>query len=183
MRRGFTLLELVVVAALLALVAAMVVPRLTGMARRDADVAAERVTELLSMFALRDNSGSTLSSIWLEDGCMVLKTWHVEPGERSEDATWEPDWFVQPVCMPDGVGLEEVRCNGLLLPPEEWFVMGSPSGDRPCIEVRLVAEGFDSLITLQPGASLPTRVDNGVQREAMHAAIDLDQKGLDREPW
>lgn len=183
MRRGFTLLELVVVAALLALVAAMVVPRLTGMARREADVAAERVTELLSMFALRDNSGSTLTSIWLENGCMVLKNRLVEPGQPDEEALWEPDWFVQPVCMPEGVGLEEVRCNGQLLPAEEWRVMGSPSGERPSIEIRLVAEGFDSLITLQPGASLPTRMDNGVQRETSRAAIDLDLKGLDREPW
>ncbi|MFM7806416.1 MAG: prepilin-type N-terminal cleavage/methylation domain-containing protein, partial [Planctomycetota bacterium] len=51
MRRGFTLIELIVVSALLAIVAALVVPRLTGMARREADVAAERLAELLSMFA------------------------------------------------------------------------------------------------------------------------------------
>ena len=183
MRRGFTLLELVVVATLMALVAAIVVPRLTGMARREGDVAAERVAELLSLFALRDNSGSVLSSIWMDGDCMGLWTKRLEAGRPAEEVAWEPDALVQPVCMPRGVILEEVRSDGQLLPSGNWRIMGSPSGERPRIEMRLIADGFDSVLVLHPGAGVPTRIDNGVQREGAHAPIDLDQKGLDREPW
>lgn len=185
MRRGFTLLELIVVAALLALLAAMVLPRLTGMARREGDVVAERLSELLSLFALRDNSGSVQSAIWMngDTGCVELWTKESDPEQPTEPPQWIPDRFVQPIQLPNGVELAEVRSNGQLLSPGEWRILGSPSGERPLIEMHLVADGFDSLLTLAPGASVPTRVDNGVQREGGRAAIDLDQQGRDREPW
>lgn len=185
MRRGFTLLELVVVAALLALLAATVVPRLTGMARRDGDVAAERLSELLSLFALRDNSGSVQSAIFMngDNGCVELWTKEFDPNQPKLPPEWVPDRFVQPIRLPDGVELAEVRSNGQLLSPGEWRILGSPSGERPLIQMHLVADGFDSVITLAPGASVPSRVDNGMQREGMRTPIDLDQQGRDREPW
>ncbi|NDA70392.1 MAG: M24 family metallopeptidase [Betaproteobacteria bacterium] len=97
MRRGFTLLELIVVAALLALLAAMVVPRLTGMARREGDVVAERLSELLSLFALRDNSGSVQSAIWMngDTGCVELWTKESDPEQPTEPPQWIPDRFVR----------------------------------------------------------------------------------------
>ena len=185
MRRGFTLLELIVVAALLSLLAAMVIPRLTGMARREGDVAAERLSEMLSLFALRDNSGSVQSAIWLngDTGCVELWSKQADPDQPTEAPQWVPDRFVQPIRLPDGVELAEVRSNGQLLSPDEWRILGSPSGERPQIEMHLVADGFDCVLTLAPGAGVPTRVDNGVQREGGRVAIDLDQQGRDREPW
>ena len=185
MRRGFTLLELIVVSTLLALVAAMVVPRLTGMSRREADVAAERLTELLSMFALRDNTGVQQTAIWMNPDSRCIELWTLEPDpERpTERPTWVPDRHVQPVRLPAGVQLEDVRADGQNLAGDEWRIVGSPGGQRPRIEMHLVADGFDSVLVLEPGAGLPTRVDNGVVREGARAPKDLDHAGLDREPW
>jgi hypothetical protein len=106
-----------------------------------------------------------------------------DPDQPNEAPQWVPDRFVQPIRLPDGVELAEVRSNGQLLSPGEWRILGSPSGERPLIEMHLVADGFDSLLTLAPGASVPMRVDNGVQREGGRVTIDLDQQGRDREPW
>lgn len=185
MRRGFTLIELIVVSALLAIVAALVVPRLTGMARREADVAAERLSELLSMFAFRDASGAASCAIWLdpETGCIALWTLESDPARPREEPAWIPDRHVQPICMPQGVELSEVRVDGRPLDGTEWRIMGSPSGERPEIMMRLSAEGMETELVLPPNASVPMRTDNGVSRERVRMPVDLDQSGMDREPW
>lgn len=185
MRRGFTLLELIVVVTLLALVAAMVVPRLTGMARREADVATERLSELLAMFAFRDNAGVQQSAIWMNPDTGCVELWTLEPDvERPmEKPQWVPDRHVQPVRLPAGVELSEVRANGQSLSGDEWRIVGAPGGARPRVEMRVTAEGFESVLVLEPGAGVPTRVDNGVVREGARATKDLDRAGMDREPW
>jgi prepilin-type N-terminal cleavage/methylation domain-containing protein len=185
MRRGFTLIELIVVTALLAIVAALVVPRLTSMSRREADVAVERLSELLSMFAFRDGSGAANSAIWLdpETGCVTLWALESDPANPTEEPEWVPDRHVQPVCMPSGVELDEVRLDGRSLAGMEWRIMGSPTGERSEILMRVIADGFESELVLAPGAGVPVRTDNGVVRGRLVSPIDLDQMGMDREPW
>ena len=184
MRRGFTLIELIVVTALLAIVAALVVPRLTGMGRREADVVVERLTELLAMFAYRDASGTTSCAVWLDpDGCVTLWSLESDPKNPTDPPEWTPDRFVQPVCMPRGVELAEVRMDGRPLDGSDWRIMGSPSGERPEIYMRVVADGLESELLLASGAAVPTRTDNGVIREHVREPIDLDKAGMDREPW
>jgi len=185
MRRGFTLIELIVVSALLVIVAALVLPRLTGMARREADVAAERLAELLSMFAFRDSSGAASCAIWLDPdtGCVALWTLESDPLQPTEAPEWTPDRHVQPVCMPQGVELAEVRMDGRPLDGSEWRIMGSPSGERPEIYMRVIADGLETELLLPPNGSTPMRTDNGVARERVRVPIDLDQAGMDREPW
>ncbi len=185
MRRGFTLLELIVVVALLAIVASMVVPRLTGMIRREGDLTAERLTELLSMFAFRDNTGSQQCALWMNPDSGCVEIWNMEsnPDRPADPPDWVPDRLVQPVRLPTGVELTEVRRDGELLAPEEWRIIGSPSADRPRVEMLLTAEGFQTLLVLEPGATIPIRIDQGVVKEGGRVAIDLDQQGRDREPW
>jgi len=185
MRRGFTLIELIVVTIILGLVASLVVPRLVGMTKREGDVTAERLSELLSLFALRDNAGSTQSAIWMnpDNGCVELWNMQSNPDRPADPAVWVPDRFVQPVRFPVGVELADVRTNGEALSGSEWRITGSPSGERPRIEMHLIADQFDCVLILEHGASIPMRIDNGVQREGGRVSIDLDQRGMDREPW
>lgn len=93
-----------------------------------------------------------------------------------------PDRFVQPVLIPEGVELEVIS-DGLRLDGNEWRIVGSPSGNRVRIEMKVIAEGFEAVMALAPGAAMPTRVDNGKVMDDQRAALDLDARGMSREPW
>ena len=54
---------------------------------------------------------------------------------------------------------------------------------RVRIEMRVMTEGFDSHLIMEPHAAMPTRVDNGKVIEDQRAAQDLDARGMSREPW
>ena len=185
MRRGFTLLELIVVISILAIVSSVVIPRLRGLSKGKADVACERLNELLSLFAWRDNAGSQQCAIYMnpDSGTVELWTLEINPKRPTESALWVPDRFVQPVRMPEGVELAEVLADGIRMGGNEWRIAGSPSGNRPRIEMRVLAQGLDAVLVLEPGASMPTRVDNGKVVDDQRAAQDLDARGMSREPW
>ena len=184
MRRGFTLLELIVVISILAIVSSVVIPRLRGLSKGKADVACERLNELLSLFAWRDNAGSQQCAIYMNPDTGAIELWTLEPNPKrpTEQADWMPDRFVQPVLIPEGVELE-VIADGLRLDGNEWRIVGSPSGNRVRIEMKVIAEGFEALLVLAPGAAMPTRVDNGKVMDDQRAALDLDARGMSREPW
>ena len=184
MRRGFTLLELIVVISILAIVSSVVIPRLRGLSKGKADVACERLNELLSLFAWRDNAGSQQCAIYMNPDTGAIELWTLEPNPKrlTEQADWKPDRFVQPVLIPEGVELE-VIADGLRLDGNEWRIVGSPSGNRVRIEMKVIAEGFEALLVLAPGAAMPTRVDNGKVMDDQRAALDLDARGMSREPW
>ena len=184
MRRGFTLLELIVVISILAIVSSVVIPRLRGLSKGKADVACERLNELLSLFAWRDNAGSQQCAIYMNPDTGAIELWTLEPNPKkpTAPADWMPDRFVQPELIPEGVELE-VIADGLRLDGNEWRIVGSPSGNRVRIEMKVIAEGFEALLVLAPGAAMPTRVDNGKVMDDQRAALDLDARGMSREPW
>jgi prepilin-type N-terminal cleavage/methylation domain-containing protein len=184
MRRGFTLLELIVVISILAVVSSVVIPRLRGLSKGKADVAVERLSELLSLFAWRDNAGSQQCAIYLNPDSGAIELWTLEPipNRPTDPAQWMPDRFVQPVRIPEGVQLE-VMADGMRLDGSEWRIVGSPSGNRDLIEMHVIAEGFDSLLLLNPRAAMPTRIDNGKVVEDQRETRDLDARGMSREPW
>jgi prepilin-type N-terminal cleavage/methylation domain-containing protein len=184
MRRGFTLLELIVVISILAVVSSVVIPRLRGLSKGKADVAVERLSELLSLFAWRDNAGSQQCAIYMNPDSSAIELWTLEPisNRPTDPAEWMPDRFVQPVRIPEGVQLE-VMADGMRLDGSEWRIVGSPSGNRALIEMRVSTDGFDSLLLLNPSAAMPTRVDNGKIVEDQRETRDLDARGMSREPW
>ena len=184
MRRGFTLLELIVVIAILAVVSSVVIPRLRDLSKGKADVTIERLSELLGLFAWRDNAGSQQCALYMNPDSGAIELWTLEPNPNrpTDPAEWTPDRFVQPVVVAEGVELE-VLSDGMRLDGNEWRIVGSPSGNRVRIEIRVLTDGFDSMLVLEPSAAMPTRVDNGKVVEDQRAARDLDARGMSREPW
>ncbi|MCE9619397.1 MAG: type II secretion system GspH family protein [Planctomycetes bacterium] len=185
MRRAFTLIELIVVIAILAVVSAAVIPRLRGLSKGQADVAIERLSELLSLFAWRDNAGSQQCAIYMNPDSNAIELWTLEPNPArpADPAEWVPDRYVQPVRMPESVELADVLADGMRIGGSEWRIVGSPSGNRPRIEMRVIADGLDTSLVLEPGAAMPIRVDNGRIVEDQRTMRDLDARGMSREPW
>ena len=172
------------VISILAIVSSFVIPRLRVLSKGKADIACERLSELLSLFAWRDNAGSQQCAVYMNPDSSAIELWTLEPNPNrpTDPAEWMPDRFVQPVRMPEGVELE-VMADGLRLNGSEWRIVGSPSGNRVRIEMKVIAEGFEAQLVLVPGAAMPTRVDNGKVIEDQRAAQDLDARGMSREPW
>lgn len=190
-RRGFTLIEIVVAAAILAIIAVAMIPRLTSMGRRQGDVLAERISDLLTMFAHRESLGVQQVGLWHDSqaGTLSVLVMDVNPDDPDAPPAWRPDRMVEPVLIPDGFAVDEIIVDGQ---PEdgadEWMVTSTPAGGRPSLELRLVGDGVDIRLLLPSSGFLPLRVDldeSGEPRQetTTRVEVDLDDSGRDHEPW
>ncbi|NNM24407.1 MAG: type II secretion system protein [Phycisphaerales bacterium] len=185
-RRGFTLLEVMVVGVLLAVLAAIAVPRLTGNTRRSFDLAADQVADLLLMYAQRDAFGAKpIGLMKNERGWLMLVQLDIDASdERSGD--WRIDPFVPPVKFPDEVDLSSVvvTANGQRLDIIGQPLSHTPGEDRPSVQVFMQSRDreYQTTIDLAPHALAPVRSDRrtGTPRRV---AVDLDAAGRSREDW
>ena len=101
--RAFTLVEVIVVIAVVAILATMMVPRLMGQKQRQLQAAADGVSDLLMMFAQREALSDRPVGIWhdAERNWIVLMRLEPVDGDDREPATWQPDHAVKPVKLPD----------------------------------------------------------------------------------
>jgi len=186
--RGFTLLEVMVVVIILALVATITVPRLTGMAKREFDLVAERVADLLTMFAQRDNLGQKPVGLWYDESrrALTLVVLDVIDPESRTQADWQIDPFVDPVRLPDVVDANSlmVIADGEAAYIAEWPLGHTPGEARPTIEVYF--QSFDGqhrvTLVLQPYDVAPRRMDRSGRAQA-RLPLDLDAAGRSREDW
>jgi prepilin-type N-terminal cleavage/methylation domain-containing protein len=198
-RRGFTLLEIIVVVAVMAVLATAIVPRLSRLGQRRFDLSVTQVADLVMMFAQREMAGTTPVGIDLEitrDGerrlrLLVLMPPPEQPG-ATELADWRVDPFVRPVTLPDAVDPDQVM---LLVDGEELDIREAPfthvPGDRrPRIEVLMGSAGGDRFgrIILPPYALGPDIIVGGDIRGGAgfgegREPLDLDAAGRSREDW
>lgn len=198
-RPGFTLLEIIVAVAIMALLATAIVPRLSGLGQRRFDLAVTQAADLVMMFAQRDMAGTTPVGIDLQvnpDGERRLRLLVLTPPPGEPDATelteWRRDPFVRVVTMPNAVDPGMIR---LIVDGEEVDILSGPfthvPGDRrPRIEMLLGSSGGDRFgrITLPPYALGPDIVIGKDIRSAAgfgggREPLDLDAAGRSREDW
>ena len=186
--RGFTLLEVMVVVLILALLATITVPRVTGMARREFDLAADQVADLLTMFAQRDNLGQRPVGLWYDESrrSLALVVLDVIDPESRTEADWQIDPFVDPVRLPDIVDASSlmVMADGEAAYIADWPLSHTPGEARPTIEVYF--QSFDRshrvTLVLQPYDVAPQRMDRSGRAQA-RLPVDLDAAGRSREDW
>lgn len=178
-------MEIIVVAVIIAIAAAMIVPRFSGTARQESDVAVERVAELVRLFAYRQALSSQQVAVWRDgaDGRLMLLVMDVNPDDPDAAPDWRPDRFAAPVVLPQGLEITDVLMDDRRLPVDEWMIASSPGGSRPKIEIRLAGNGLASTIALPSGSASVVRVDEGREAPFVRVPIDLQQAGRDREPW
>jgi prepilin-type N-terminal cleavage/methylation domain-containing protein len=186
--RGFTLLEVIVVVAILALLATLTVPRVTGMARREFDLTADRVADLLMMFAHRDSLGQKPVGIMYDESrrALMLVVLDIDDPEQRHTASWQLDPYVDPVKLPDIVDPQSLvaTADGEVAYIAEYPLSHTPGEARPTIEISFQSYdgAYHTSLVLHPYDVAPRRTDRSAQAQARQP-VDLDAAGRSREEW
>jgi prepilin-type N-terminal cleavage/methylation domain-containing protein len=137
--RGFTLIELALVLLVVAVVAALALPRLEALTRARIDAAAERTRAVLSYLAEEASLRGRIYRLRIDDdggGWTVesLAPWAI--GE-TPDFTREWDPVVRDTRLEEGVFVRELRIGGRPAPGLAMQVYFAPDGIAEDVEVVL----------------------------------------------
>ncbi len=185
---GFTLLEVIIVVAVMALLMALTVPRLVRQDRRAMQLAVDRVGDLLTMFAQREQLSGKPAGIWhdAERNWIVLMVLDVNPAEPDEPAAWRPDPMVKPVKLPRSISPDGVllTADGVGLDIRNWPVATEPGQLRERLEFSLLDnDGGVRTVILPAYAMAPYQLDEMRLGLDPRTPIDLDAAGRQREDW
>jgi prepilin-type N-terminal cleavage/methylation domain-containing protein len=187
--RAFTLLEVVLVIALLAILMSMVMPRLIISRGRGLELAAERVADVLTMFAQRESLSGRPVGIWhdAQRNWIVLVALEAAPEGPGDAADWRPDRAVAPAKLPDSVDPDRgvlAVVDGRAIDFRQWPIASEPGKPRPRLEITLAdGEGREQTVVLPPHAIAPYLASDEHARLAAREPIDLDAAGRWREDW
>ena len=183
-RGAFTLLELVLVAALLAVFAGVLAPRLTGNPSRRAAVEVEAVRSLLSAVAVHDALGSEPIALAFDGSSGELRA-EVRRADASGASAWRADPLLEPVRLAR-VQVTAAAIDGLRQPPRGWRVVLAQTGPRPSMELSLSRpeDAAETWTVSLPMGSSEALVTRGAPAGAgTTGAIDLDAAGRGSQPW
>lgn len=189
MRRSFTLVEMVVVIAVLAVIMALTLPRMIGREGRVLQLAADGVADLMTMYAQRESLSSRPTGIWHDRAShrLVLVVLARDDARPDEPANWRPDRTVRPVRLPSNVDVERgvgASIDGSPVDISQWPIATEPGKRRPRIEISLYADdGQVKTIVLASHALKPYHIDDEESVLASRQPVDLDGAGRQREDW
>jgi len=186
-RAGFTLVEMLVVVTVLVIMTSMIVPRLVGNDKRQFKLAVEKVGDLLTMYAQRQNLSEKVVGIyhdrqnnWIE--LMIIDTDNNAPGQVAD---WRIDNYVQPVKLPSFMVDTDVdffvdgdRYDASYIP-----LSSDPGQERPQIQIALRGAGENAMLTLFPYGVAPELTSTWENTQTARTPVDLDGAGRSREDW
>ena len=180
---------MIVVIAVLAVVMAMTVPRLIGREGRVLQLAADRIADLLTMFAQREALSGRPVGIWhdADRHQIVLLILDIDEADPEEPAQWRPDRTVRPVPLPESVDVQRgiaATVDGVLVDISQWPIATEPGKPRPRVEVSLFDDdGRVKIVVLPSHALAPYLLDDKQAVLATRQPVDLDAAGRNREDW
>lgn len=186
-RRGFTLIEVIIAAMVIAVLAAMLIPRLNRSSSQTYESTIEQMAALMSTFATREATGIQQVAM-LQDpdtgeiGLSVMQR-TLGQGSDSEAPEWIPDPLTMPFRLPRGVEIADVIVDSDSIGGTDWMVASIPGGGRPRVEIRLVADNMDTVLVLESSAITPVRIDSDRPAPPIREPIDLEGTGRSREFW
>ena len=185
-RRGFTLVEIIVVCTVLAMLLSVLAVRLTSMEGRNFDTVVEQTGDLMMMFALRSEHARQPVGLLIDEDRNSLRLLRREPSGRAENMDlWQPDPTVREVRLPDFMSTRdiEVFIDGDIADLTEWPLSAMPGEDRPVIELVLHHEDRSVSLNLSPTSMSPRRIEEGRDAVPVREPEDLDTTGRWQEEW
>jgi hypothetical protein len=180
---------MVVVIAVLAVVMALTVPRMFSRDSRVLQLTADRVADLLTMYAQRESLSSRPCGIRHDTAThrLVLMVLDAEGATPEQPAQWQPDRTVKPVQLPPSVDVERgvsVTIDGTMVDISRWPIATEPGRRRPRIEISLYDnDGRVKTLVLPSHALKPYDLDDTDAVLASRQPTDLDAAGRHREDW
>ena len=183
--RGFTLLEMIVVIVVLAILATLIGPRMTGNQRREFRVAVDKVGDLLTMYGQRQNLGQKIVGIQQrrEDNSIMLI--EIDAADTSGFSNWRIDPYVKPVRLPVFMTDSDVEfyVDGDPYDCADWPLSSEPGQERPTIEIQMRGPDDFASLVLQPHGVAPIVINGENSSGISRVPVDLDAEGRSREDW
>ncbi|MGD9689250.1 MAG: prepilin-type N-terminal cleavage/methylation domain-containing protein [Phycisphaerales bacterium] len=191
--RAFTIIEVLVAVAIVAVLAGVMVPRLGNVGRRQVDNDARAVLALVSSVGQRDAMSSQAYAISYDPEARIVGLLTLVEGAAEADGRiGAPQWVVAPGQSPVVLGAAEIRSialDGQVL-SGAWTVELRPAQPRPSISVLVCSrddpDGPAWQIELDPGALTGGVVgleSPGAWSPAAANAVDLDVSSGRGTPW
>ncbi|MFM7261219.1 MAG: prepilin-type N-terminal cleavage/methylation domain-containing protein [bacterium] len=183
-RRAFSIIEVVVVCAILAVIAAAIVPKMISVRSHREEKAIVAIEDLLRMYAFRNSAGVQQVGLYYDPSVQELSLWiyDLNPENPEGSRVWQPDRLSNAVELPEGMTIDRASADEAEMPQSDpWNIPTHPDGSRPRITLDVIGVDKQLTITLENYSSTPLRSDDpwGVAR----APVDLDAQGSTMEVW
>lgn len=187
-RKAFTLIEIIVTVVILSIIMAITLPRFGNTDKRELQLAADRLSDMLTMFAQHASTEHRPIAIWhdYQKNWIVLLVMDINPAAPNDPPQWQNDRFVQPVKLPVTVDKRTVYAmqDGESVDFQRWPIATKPGQPRPEIQISFTDDsGITKTLLLQSHALSPVQLDNARETNAIRLAIDLDATGRRQEDW
>ncbi|MDP7069816.1 MAG: type II secretion system protein [Phycisphaerales bacterium] len=191
-RRGFTMIEIIVVTVMAAMLAVLLVSRLTGARTREFDLAADRVGDLLLMYAIRSEFADEPVGISMDPDRNSLRLL-VRRGERDDAFDgWTPDLSVTEIRLPEFIRAIDMEflADGDQVNPADKPLTSLPGQPRPRVDVTMQRTDAGNARTVR--FSLPSNGWRPIRTDSMRdepvsaisrTPVDLDMSGQWQEDW
>lgn len=182
-QRGFSLLEIIIVCAVLVIVAGMAVPRFIVVERQREEKAILEVEDLLRMFAFRNAIATQQLGFHYDRTSGLVSLWILDlnPKDPEGPRVWQQDRLSPVVELPESMIIDGASADDAEVRDDMWTITSNPDGSRPRIEVSLVGREASGIVILENYSSVPVRADKDGKNT--RAPIDLDREGRTLDPW
>lgn len=182
-QRGFSLLEVVIVCAILAIIAAMAAPRFLVVERQREEKAITEVEDLLRMFAFRNSVGTQQLGFHYDKPAGMVSLWILDLNPRDPEGPrlWQQDRLSPVVELPESMVIDGASADDIAVRDDVWTITSNPDGSRPRIEVSLLGRETKGLVVLENYSSVPVRADK--DGAVIRVPIDLDREGRALDAW
>ncbi|MEY4116702.1 MAG: hypothetical protein RLZZ116_30 [Planctomycetota bacterium] len=182
-KRGFSLLEIIVVSAVLVVVAAMAVPRFIVVERQREEKAITEIEDLMRMFAFRNAVGTQQIGLHYDKQAGEVSLWILDlnPKDPEGPRVWQQDRLSPVVDLPESMMIDEASTDDIGIREDMWTITSNPDGSRPRILISAKGRETSGVLVLENYSSVPVRADK--DDSGILVPIDLDREGRTFEPW